>query len=89
MNIYLVFGSTGEYSDRTEWVVGAFRSQPKAAELVVKLQALANTFDYEHRYDARQVEFAKLMAEAGDDRWHCDYTGTGYALEEVKLDEEI
>jgi hypothetical protein len=33
-NIYLVEGSTGEYSNRDTWMVKAFTSKAKAEELV-------------------------------------------------------
>lgn len=35
MTIYVVSGSIGEYSDRTEWLVKAFTDEEKAKELVV------------------------------------------------------
>ncbi len=36
-DVYIVEGSEGEYSDRTEWVVKGFTSEAKACELVASL----------------------------------------------------
>jgi hypothetical protein len=40
--IYIVQGSTGEYSDHREWLLKAFRDEKQAQRLVVEAQARAN-----------------------------------------------
>jgi len=39
MKVYVVYGTSGEYSDREIWVVGGFYSKDKAEELVVNAAA--------------------------------------------------
>lgn len=40
--LYVVMGSSGEYSDRSEWMVAAYADQPKAQEHVARVtRALA------------------------------------------------
>lgn len=38
MTIYLVWGSKGEYSDRSEWVEKAYRTESTAANEVLRLE---------------------------------------------------
>ena len=44
MKIWIVQGSTGEYSDRTEWAVCAYKSEGKAQARVLELEALISSF---------------------------------------------
>lgn len=37
MKIYIVFGSTGEYSGRTEWILKAFYEEKQAKDLVINV----------------------------------------------------
>jgi hypothetical protein len=64
MIIYVVFGTTGEYSDRREWTVKAFSEEKKAKKLVKDATRRANEFDSDMqtdytgtRYYYEQVEF--------------------------------
>lgn len=41
MKIYVVIGSTGEYSDRMEWVACAFHDEEKAKQVVTEWDAQA------------------------------------------------
>lgn len=40
MKVYVVCGSCGEYSDRTDWNIIIVRSEQRAEEIVSKLKAL-------------------------------------------------
>lgn len=83
MLIYVVEGSTGEYSDHREWLVRAYRDEDKAKEHVLKATSRAN----------------ELYAKAGGSYWdidenneydpgmHVDYTGVRYAYYKVELEE--
>ena len=94
MNIFVVFGSSGEYSDRNEWMVCAFRSeeaaQKKVTELTEKMQELGVTqanhqFSAEW-YDLREEATAKMRQL--DENFYMDYTGTSYYIAETNLIEE-
>jgi len=43
MKIYIVVGSTGEYSERREWNVCAYKDEDKAATRIEELKALMKT----------------------------------------------
>jgi hypothetical protein len=43
--IYVVIGSTGEYSDRTEWLVIAFDSEDRAKQHVLSATARARELE--------------------------------------------
>ena len=83
--IYLVSGSTGEYSDRRDWVVRAFRSKENAQGFVVTCENFVQKHwpdgdksYYEHPFSCKH--------EGGPDpSVHMDYTGTEYSIEEVEL----
>ncbi len=83
--IWMVGGTTGEYSDRTEWVVDAWRSEVEAqariAFLTNKMQELgiSRRMDYDIRQEA--VEKMRQFDEA----FSHDYTGTSYYICELEL----
>lgn len=83
MKIYVVEGSTGEYSDHREWLVKAFVNEECAQDFVERVGR----------------EYRRLEQECEGDRWNIgdnsldpymqtDYTGTNYRYFEVELDEE-
>ena len=82
-NVYVVYGSTGEYSDHREWFVRAFADEMKGRDFVERVSA----------------RFRELAIQYGDDRWDApegcneldphmewDYTGTNYYLVEVPFE---
>ncbi len=81
MKIYVVIGYTGEYSDRTEWLVKAFNSEDAAKEHVLSATKRAKEIEAtrEDRYRSPKAanEFDPLM--------QMDYTGTYYNYESVEL----
>lgn len=87
MTIYIVEGSTGEYSDRREWSVKAFRSQEKAEAYVTLCEAWLR----EHRVndDNFGIDRYELMGKnPHDPNMQIDYTGTRYYYYEVELVED-
>ena len=79
--VYVVFGETGEYSDRSDWPVKAYLSQQVAQELVVKATARANElFAYHYR------DYKVSGVNEFDQNMRMDYTGTKYYICEVELE---
>lgn len=81
--IYIVIGSTGEYSDHTEWPVGWCSTIEKANALVAKLDAEAKAFrEWDNACDSH--DHWKLreerMRSMSDPSFSCDYTGTTYSV---------
>lgn len=86
MMLYVVMGSTGEYSDHHEWMVRAFKSKEKAKDWVVKCsdkykEVLASNKDAHFDY---KVDWKNEFDPQGV--WP-DYSGKYYYYEEVELDE--
>jgi hypothetical protein len=81
MNIFIVIGTTGEYSDRDEWMVKAFDTESSAKEFERACQKEANEIEktYKHRWDIPKG------AHSLDPKFSQDYTGTRYFISEVEL----
>lgn len=84
--IYVVIGTTGEYSDRGEWLTRAFASEGEAKAYVEflgverqKLAPLDVYLDYEDRQRVEQV------MQAHDPGYQEDYTGTRWFVTPVAL----
>lgn len=81
--VFVVVGSTGEYSDRSEWMVRAFLNRGAAEALVLRLAAWC---------DVRQCgeNAADIVRPdekpAEDPGFRCDYTGTRYSVAECPID---
>jgi hypothetical protein len=80
-HLWLVTGSTGEYSDRSEWVVAAFATEAKAQRYAELAQNEADRIDSlrPNRYNSAGMD------NRFDRRMSMDYTGTRYRHEMVKL----
>ena len=95
MKIWIVVGQTGEYSDRTEWMVGAYRSEAAAQVRVVELSRLiqhaprsniVNEFD---KWEDRRERVAFIRSHPdGDPSYQEDYTGTAYYPSVCELEDE-
>lgn len=88
MNIYVVIGSTGEYSDHNEWMVKAFKTEEAAQTHVKTLDD--KTLELGVRYDADHPEYdqrekAQEIMKVLDPNFSCDYTGTRYEYCMVEL----
>jgi len=81
--IFVVIGTTGEYSDRSEWLVLAFRDEEKAKEHVINATRRANEIQVTR---PSQYSVAKELNEF-DPNMSMDYTGTSYSYSEVELKE--
>lgn len=94
--IYIVAGSTGEYSDRTDWNVCAFISERAAQERIRKLDDLmqqcgvtldvkgfVTVGDWGIRRDAA-VEAMKSHPD-GDPDFRCYYNSTSYSYSACEL----
>lgn len=86
---WIVTGSTGQYSDRTEWPVRVFLQEKSAIDFFDKLDRAYLSFPqtkrgYE-RDEGQMEELEKCMKEL-DPRFMEDYTGTTYFLDVVELD---
>lgn len=89
--VWIVEGSTGEYSDRREWPVCAFTTEEKAKELVEELSGLARVAEQaglnrdDDLWRDETPEFKKLQQK--DPRASIDYTGTHYTAYPVEVRE--
>jgi hypothetical protein len=84
--IHLVRGSTGEYSDRYEWLVAAFSTKEAAEQYITKLKTIYQQFPQEEcgyqREDEEREQLQKVM-EVFDPDFSEDYTGTFYYYDSV------
>ncbi len=88
--VYVVQGSTGEYSSRRDWLVAAFLT----AEDANAYCDLCNSWlhekhlhfrsDRSQRYDLYDYS-GDFPVNPYDPRFDCDYTGTGYEVYQLPL----
>lgn len=81
--VYVVYGTTGEYSDRQEWTVKAFVNEERAKRFagacqdeVTRLKALYGD----------ELRWNKADIHKYDPQFKWDYTGTDYWVDEIELD---
>lgn len=78
--LWIVHGSTGEYSDRSEWNVAVTDCEDDAKLLVLALQQQYLSIPQEmkeNRWDVA-AKNAKKAIMSLDPCFQCDYTGTYY-----------
>lgn len=80
--IFVVEGTTGEYSDRSEWPVMAYVDEEKAKEHVVNAERRAKELEATRRDYFDNVEKG---ANEFDPEMIMDYTGTSYYYYDVEL----
>lgn len=86
MNVYVIVGETGEYSDRSVWIVKAFANEENAKEFVIKATEKAKEIYLLDR-DLSWEESEKLIkSNEYDPFFKMNYTGTSYYYEEVLLE---
>lgn len=87
--IYLVIGSTGEYSGHTEWNVKAFTSKEKAWSFLESLEATIKSAapDCPEFYETNQRNALEKALIDLDPKVQVDYTGITYEIEEIELEE--
>lgn len=83
--IWIVQGTTGEYSDRTDWYVCAYRSQEMAEEHASKAMRRAKEIQHGNKQYYRPVpgenEFDPAML--------LDYTGTEYTTASIEIRDAV
>lgn len=84
--VFVVMGSTGEYSDHQEWPVRAFLIQAEAEALITQLdewlRVNAVHMDSDHSVDLTWQQ-RRDLDNPFDPNFHVDYTGTRYYFMEV------
>lgn len=89
--IYVVMGSTGEYSDHREWPVCSYSSEKAAAQRVVDCTASAARFDKDDDtvFDRYSLAFfdeeQKAAANPLDPQINVSYTGVQYSFFAIDL----
>ena len=90
--VYVVMGSTGEYSNRREWPVRGYFTEAEAQAEVLRLDEIARVvrLEIETRRDAGDWNTDGLVAAArqADPAFDHDYTGTSYFIYDVPLVEQ-
>lgn len=79
--LFLVWGQTGEYVDRTEWVVCGYETEARAQQHRAAAQARANELYRDFDGYAR----IPLGANEHDAGMLTDYTGVTYTVGPVDL----
>lgn len=101
--IYVVRGSSGEYSDRNEWPVAAYLDEPSAEKHVAMAsdRALAVHPDVEREWERRQDAgdwttttrdiYRQMMGDLDPDPYCAEYAGQGvrYWYERTPLLEHV
>ncbi len=78
--MFRVYGSTGEYSDHTEWTVGAVCSKDEAEAKVNQL----NNWCKENKCDFNEINWRRDNLRCPHDKnFQCSYTGVIYYYEEM------
>jgi hypothetical protein len=89
MKIWIVFGTTGEYSDRGEWPVDAYRTEEGAQARVKQLTEALQESGIE-RMDRWTDPWEKALdafRAAHDPQFSIDYTGTSWHIVACELRE--
>lgn len=93
--VYVIMGSTGEYSDRREWAVVYFKEEAGAQSLVELLTAEAQRVEreiekdsysyYDHKYSDHWPQWwIDRFCSKYDPNFIRDYTGTKYYIINVE-----
>lgn len=77
MKIFIVVGSTGEYSDYSEWNVLGFVDKLKADEMIKKLNNIIDTTVGRGEIERRLKEIDPVA--------FIDYTGISYRIDELEV----
>jgi hypothetical protein len=78
-SVFLVVGSTGQYSDHTEWNVMAYPTEEQANAHRDAAQVVADS----HKELARNYDFD--FKNPHDPQYAIDYTGTSYRVEMIEV----
>lgn len=93
-NIYIVEGRTGQYEDKSSWIVGAFKDKNKATTFADDCNKEAQRIEkFLHKHDMQPcqiycIEDEKLEKEAKhkyDSDFQMDTNGTRYRMYSVEM----
>lgn len=94
--IYIVMGSTGEYSDRREWAVKAYFDQDKAVRHADEAAEIAHKLMKTDKKTVDAYIWASSLERSAmnppnplDPDMYMDYTGTDYYVIAVELADHI
>lgn len=87
MRVWIVEGSTGEYSDRTDWPVAAYVDGVLAAEHQRLAQAAADAWEAKCREPDSEVSYYESDATTNpyDPGMKMQYTGVFYSVMEIEV----
>lgn len=85
--VHVIVGSTGEYSDRTEWFVVAYGDPEAAKAHVLRLDEwMRENRVHSDGYSILGGPEGRYGLKCPDDpNFHADYTGTSYYVAAVDL----
>ena len=86
MICYVVMGTTGEYSSKTEWLAMAYLSEEKAKKHVTQASDW-----FRANVESGQIDILNedKFKNPYDPDMQVDYTGTAWYYEECELNDEI
>lgn len=84
--LFIVMGTTGEYSDRTEWPVVAYEDEEEAEKHVDAATRRAKELEVGR---GSRYELSDKERSVYDPGMGMDYTGTDYYVLEVELHENV
>jgi hypothetical protein len=84
--IFVVEGSTGEYSDHREWLVKAYTNETKAIEHILLASQEANKLFV--KYNSDDYAYGDSLENKYDPYMQMDYTGVRYRYHSIELVEE-
>lgn len=82
-NVYVVMGSTGQYSDYRQWYVNAYLDPEQAAAACELIEAWCKE-EKCHVNSPASVSPGHQLCPL-DPNFQCDYTGTHYEVVEIPL----
>jgi hypothetical protein len=90
MKVFVIEGTTGEYSDRSTWPVRAYMNEETAKAEVLGLDMRAREVEqgkFGDREDWRwdEIKGAEVRKYMGDPEFAMDYNGTHYSYYEVDV----
>lgn len=93
MKIYVIQGTTGEYSDRSEWLCFAVGEEDRAREIVEEYTREAKAIEVRTRLPEDHPDYIDRFKSWEDGfKWphpdpyfNMDYTGTDYSYAEIEL----
>jgi len=90
MKIYVIQGSTGEYSDHMEWPVCAFKDEQKAKDFVVQLTKEAQELfaASKHYLEYEYYDSAEVGLPPNDPDFNCYYGRFNYVYFEAELKDD-